>query len=167
MSHKYTIVLLNEKNACKIQDYNYDLLFFLNLNMFTVYNFKHVNTNKIICGKTSEIWPENEHYINFFKKINIVHANTKNLCNQVKLYNTGTAFYVPNGIDRHKFYKTREVGCSDKLRISMIASEFRAYTLKGLTHYLRILKYLKDNFQLMFSIYLLIHLMQMTNLFLT
>lgn len=143
LGHKYIIVIANEKEACKIPDYNYDLLFFLNLNYFICDNFKHVNTNKIICGKTSDNWPNSKRYYNMFKVFKIIHANTRYLCNKVRKYNSGKVFYVPNGIDTQRFYRTREVDFHNKVRVSMISSEFRAKA-KGLEHYIKVINYLND-----------------------
>ena len=146
LSHKYIIVLLNERDACKIPDYEYDLLFIMGLNYFVARSFRHVRNDKVIAGKTSGTWPRRDSagkgYYDMLKSLKIGYANTRALCSELQQHMSGKVFYVPNGVDTHRFFRsTKLYGQQPSSAFPMIASEFRARA-KGVEHYLNVIKYL-------------------------
>lgn len=145
LSHKYIIVLLNERDACRIPDYDYDLLFVMGLNYFVSHSFRHVPNAKVICGKTSGTWPRRDGagkgYYDMLKSLKIGYANTRALCSELQQHMSGKVFYLPNGVDTHRFYRSTNFMVNSPVRLSMIASEFRA-SAKGVKHYLNVIEYL-------------------------
>ena len=145
LADEYIVVLLNEVDASKTPDYEYDMILFLNLTPFIANSFDHVNIKKVVLGRTSHSWATErcKKYWDMLKKCNVIHANTKSLCHEINKYISGKLFYLPNGIDIDRFYRTTDVSISKSVRVSMICSEGRKKA-KGLQQYLDVINYLRS-----------------------